>query len=182
MVDINYTPCVKSLCIVWALLLLIVINASAQRPAQTIPSFSFKRVNKQEFTNKDLQAGKLLFFVFFDTQCDHCQRSIQYIGQHYSQFKKTAVYLITLDSTENIKPFMNKYGVSLKDKKNVLTITRETEYQIGIFLLQRTLLNGVLAIVISILIYFLGMPNPILWGVMAGLLESAQCWLAFCGV
>jgi len=122
MVDINYPWRMKCLSIVWAFILLAVMNASAQTPAQTIPSFSFKRLDKKEFTNKDLQAGKLLFFVFFDVQCDHCQRSIQYIDQHYSQFKKTATYLITLDSAEKIKPFMNKYGISLKDKKNVLIL------------------------------------------------------------
>ena len=95
-------------------------------PAQTIPSFTFKRLNKKEFTNKDIQPGKLLFFVFFDTQCDHCQRSIQFIGEHYTEFKKTAIYLITLDSVEKITPFMAKYGNKLKDKKNV-TILRDTK-------------------------------------------------------
>ena len=89
---------------------------------QQYPHLLLRRLDKKEFTNKDLEAGKLLFFVFFDTQCDHCQRSIQYISQHYSQFKKTAIYLITLDSAEKIKPFMNKYGISLKDKKNVVIL------------------------------------------------------------
>jgi peroxiredoxin len=112
----------KSLNIIWVFILFAVINTSAQNPAQTIPSFSFKRVDKREFTNKDIQAGKLLFFVFFDTECDHCQRSIQFIGQHYNEFKKTVLYLITLDSAEKVKPFMNKYGAGINNKKNVLIL------------------------------------------------------------
>jgi peroxiredoxin len=112
----------KSLSIILAFVLLTVIKTSAQTPAPTVPSFSFRKLDKKEFTSKDLEPGKFLFFVFFDTQCDHCQRSIQYISQHYSQFNKTAIYLITLDSAEKIKPFMNKYGISLKDKKNVMIL------------------------------------------------------------
>lgn len=122
MVYINYTLRIKSLSIISAFILLAVINTYPQNPAQTIPSFSFKRLDKKEFTNKDLQRDKLLFFVFFDTQCDHCQRAIQYMGQHYSKLKKTAIYLITLDRVEKIEPFMNKYGISLKDKKNVVIL------------------------------------------------------------
>jgi peroxiredoxin len=112
----------KSLNIIWVFILFAVINTSAQNPAQTIPLFSFKRLDKKEFTNKDIQAGKLLFFVFFDTECDHCQRSIRFIGQHYNEFKKTALYLITLDSAEKVKPFMNKYGVGINSKENVLIL------------------------------------------------------------
>lgn len=108
------------------LVLLITINVSAQVPAQTIPAFTFKKLNNGTLSNKDLEPGKLLFFVFFDTECDHCQRSIEYIGQHYQEFNKTAIYLITLDSVAKVAPFMNKYGSNLKSKKNV-TILQDTQ-------------------------------------------------------
>jgi peroxiredoxin len=101
------------------LVLLSTINVSAQVPAQTIPEFTFKKINKTTFSNRNLESGKFLFFVFFDTECDHCQRSIQYIGLHYQEFKKTAIYFITLDSLAKIDGFMNKYGGNLKAKKNV---------------------------------------------------------------
>jgi peroxiredoxin len=107
------------------LVLLSIINVSAQVPAQTVPEFTFKKINKTTFSNRNLESGKLLFFVFFDTECDHCQRSIQYINQHYQEFKKTAIYLITLDSAKKIKSFMNKYGIILRAKKNV-TILLDT--------------------------------------------------------
>jgi len=110
------------------LILLFTINVSAQVPAETIPSFTFKKLNKSAFTNKDLEPSKLLFFVFFDTECDHCQRAIQYIGHHYGEFKKTAIYLITLDSVEKITQFMNKYGGNLRSKKNV-TLLQDTKYE-----------------------------------------------------
>ncbi len=100
------------------LFLLISGNVSAQ-PVQTVPDFIFFNLNKTAFTNKSLEPGKKIFFVFFDTECDHCQHAIQYINQHLSGFKKAAIYLITLDSPEKTTPFMAKYGSNLKNKKYV---------------------------------------------------------------
>ncbi len=108
-----------------ALSLLTTINVSAQVPSKTIPVFTFKKTNKVTFSNRDLKPDKLLFFVFFDTGCDHCQNAIQYVGQHYEEFKKAAIYLITLDSLAKITTFMHKYGSNLKGKKNV-TILLDT--------------------------------------------------------
>jgi peroxiredoxin len=103
-------------------------NVSAQGPAEKIPDFNFFKLNKNSFTNKDLESGKMTFFVFFDADCDHCQHAIQYIDKHYQDFKKAAIYLITLDSQETITRFMAKYGNSLKDKKNV-TLLQDLQYE-----------------------------------------------------
>ena len=110
------------------LLLLVSANVSAQGPAEIIPEFNFFKLNKTSFTNKNLEPGKLSFFVFFDSDCDHCQHAIEYISQNYQQFKKTPIYLISLDSQEAITRFMNKYGSNLKDKKNV-TVLQDPQYE-----------------------------------------------------
>ena len=104
------------------LILFVTSKVSAQVPAKIVPSFTFKKLDKSTFSNNNLESGKFLFFVFFDTECDHCHRSITYINQHFKEFKKTAIYLITLDSAEKIKPFINKYGIGLKDKKSVIIL------------------------------------------------------------
>ena len=87
----------------FVLLFFISFSASAQPPAETVPDFNFYKLDKTAFTNKSLDPDKLLFFVFFDSDCDHCQRAVLDIDQHYSAFKKTAIYLITLDDQEKIK-------------------------------------------------------------------------------
>jgi peroxiredoxin len=110
------------------LLFFISFSANAQPPAETVPDFIFYKLDKTAFTNKSVESDKLLFFVFFDSDCDHCQRAVLDIDQHYSAFKKTAIYLITLDDQEKIKLFMNKYGNNLKDKKNV-TVLQDPQYE-----------------------------------------------------
>ena len=101
------------------LILLISLQASAQEIAKTIPFFTFYRLNKSPFTNKDLEAGKTLFFVFFDSDCDHCQHAVTAINKNQKEFKNVAVYLISLDDQQKINRFMNSYGPALKAEKNV---------------------------------------------------------------
>ena len=102
--------------------LFISVNVAAQTPAPTIPDFTFFKFNKTAFTNKDITAGKILFFVFFDTECDHCRHGIQYLNQHQKELAKAAVYLISMDSQEKIAGFLSKYGNNLTGKKNILLL------------------------------------------------------------
>ena len=60
---------------------------------------------------------------------------------------------------------------SMKHKKEAVTIAREVQNQVWSYLFARTLINAGLGFTVSILMYVLGMPDPILWGVMTGALE-----------
>jgi peroxiredoxin len=102
--------------------LLTICTASAQYstpPAQTIPAFNFFKLDKTLFTNKNLESGKMLFFFFFDADCEHCQHAMMNLNQHYQEYKKAAIYLISVDGQEKISQFINKYGANLNGKKNV---------------------------------------------------------------
>jgi thiol-disulfide isomerase/thioredoxin len=102
--------------------LFISVNIAAQTPAATIPDFTFYKFDKTAFTNKDLATGKKIFFVFFDTECDHCQHGIQYLNQHQKELDKVAVYLLTLDNPAKAAAFLGKYGNNLINKKNILLL------------------------------------------------------------
>lgn len=99
--------------------LLISYTAAAQRAAETIPAFTFYKLDKSAFTINNLQPGKMSFFIFFDATCDHCQRAVQTLNKRYGELKNTNVYMVTLDNRETIDRFMNKYGQALNGKKNV---------------------------------------------------------------
>lgn len=55
-------------------------------------------------------------------------------------------------------------------KTRILKITREVEQQISRYLVTVTIINTLMGISLGIGMYLLGMPNPVLWGVMAGFL------------
>ena len=100
--------------------LFLFVTANSQVAAPTVPDFTFFKSNKIPFTNKDLDKNKILFFVFFDTECDHCQHAIQYLSQHQKDLGKAAVYLISLDNQEKVATFLSKNGNNLSSKKNII--------------------------------------------------------------
>ncbi len=112
----------KKIFSVLAFVFIVHACTTAQEPAKKIPAFSFSRLNKTAFTNKDLAQNKLTLFVFFDVECEHCQHAVKFLTEHYNDFKNTAIYLLTLDSQEKITPFLSKYGGNLTAKKNVTVL------------------------------------------------------------
>jgi len=59
----------------------------------------------------------------------------------------------------------------LRDKKKAVTIVRETEASISNYLFTLALVNVGLGLVVALVMYFVGMPNPLLWGALAGVAE-----------
>lgn len=112
----------KYVCKTFLFVLLLSSKISAQIPTQTIPAFNFYTLDKTAFVNKNLTAGKMLFFLFFDPGCDHCQHAMANLNTHYNDYKKVTIYLISLDSKENINAFMSKYAPNLKGKKNIMLL------------------------------------------------------------
>ncbi|EPX86343.1 putative permease [Rubellimicrobium thermophilum DSM 16684] len=59
----------------------------------------------------------------------------------------------------------------LRDKKKALTIVRDVERQISRYLAAITVINIALGIAVGTIMWFWAMPAPILWGVVAALLN-----------
>jgi len=59
----------------------------------------------------------------------------------------------------------------LKDKKRAVSIARETEASVSAYLFMMTLLNIGEGVVVAIAMALLGVPNAVLWGVLAVVLE-----------
>ncbi len=59
----------------------------------------------------------------------------------------------------------------LEDKKRAIEIARQTEDHISKYLSTVTLVNAALGVVVGLAMRLAEMPNPVLWGVMAGLLN-----------
>lgn len=57
----------------------------------------------------------------------------------------------------------------LQDRKRAVTIARQIEDEVSMYLFTVTCINIVLGIAVAAAMYFLEVPNPVLWGVMVGL-------------
>lgn len=60
---------------------------------------------------------------------------------------------------------------NLHDKKKAVRIARETQVSISTYLLTTMIVSIVEGVVVAIVMYALGMPNAILWGTLAAVLE-----------
>jgi predicted PurR-regulated permease PerM len=58
-----------------------------------------------------------------------------------------------------------------RDKKKAVSIARETEASISTYLVTVTLVNISLGVAVAGVMFLLGMPNPLLWGALAALVE-----------
>jgi hypothetical protein len=106
----------------------LVTNIFAQKPAESIPNFSFTKLDNTPFTNKNLAVGKDILFVFFDVNCDHCKETISSLSNRIKECNRIAIYLITLDDKPQISFFLNQNGGNLMKEKNV-TILRDKKDQ-----------------------------------------------------
>lgn len=93
-----------------------------QTPAKAIPDFKFSRLDQTPFSKKDLAQGKLLFFFFFDSGCEHCQQTMRNIDRNYRSFQKTENYLISTDDHDKVKSFLATWSQHLKDQTNVVLL------------------------------------------------------------
>lgn len=89
-------------------------------PAKVLPAFRFERRDHRLLVNADLPKGKLLFFVFFDPDCEHCQRTVRRMDEQYASFHAVAVYFVSMASQDKIDGFAATYAPRLFAQKNVL--------------------------------------------------------------
>ena len=78
----------------------------------------------------------------------------------------TLVYFL-LASGDSVLRKIVQASPRLADRQRAVDIAREMEDQISSYLLVTTMINGVFGVVVSVALWLLGMPNPILWGVIA---------------
>lgn len=107
------------------LLFLFFINAAslvAQKPAATIPAFTFFKEDQSPFTKENLTKGTKSFFIFFDPGCDHCQRTVAQLDKRGKELLKPSIYFVTLDKPQGAKNFMQRYGKNLSQQKNVMML------------------------------------------------------------
>jgi predicted PurR-regulated permease PerM len=71
---------------------------------------------------------------------------------------------------------------TLEDKKTAVEIATRLERQISVYLVSVTGINAGLGVVQGIAMYFVGLPNPALWGLMAAVLNFVPYLGALVGV
>ncbi len=88
-----------------------------------LPQMTIVSLEGSEINVKELEGKKVL--IFFQPDCDHCQREAVEIQENLEAFKNTNLYFITSQTLEEAKNFANTYGLS--DQPNITFARTSTE-------------------------------------------------------
>ena len=85
------------------------IMISAQMNSQSVPPFKMTLSNSNIFNAADLPKGKPLVLIYFDPDCDHCQKLMTELFKKIKSFKKAEMVLITFKPVTEVAAFEKKY-------------------------------------------------------------------------
>ena len=78
--------------------------------SQTIPPFKMTLSNNKVFNATDLPKNKPLVLIYFDPDCDHCQKLMTELFKKINSFKKAEIVLITFKPVTEVAAFEKKYN------------------------------------------------------------------------
>jgi len=111
---------IKFPAILFFILIFSAVSTYGQKPAATIPDFSFYTLKDEKlFTKNDIQKDKKILFMLVDVGCEHCQKEVKTVGANYRKFKNVAFYIVSMDVKPALEKFMSSYGKELYGKPNV---------------------------------------------------------------
>jgi len=73
--------------------------------SQSLPPFKMYRGDKTIFSAAELPKTKPLILIYFDPECEHCQKLMKELFQKIDAFKKAEIIMVTFKSVEEVAAF-----------------------------------------------------------------------------
>lgn len=83
---------------------------------KTIPVFSYYTISGKEFSNTDLKDEIPIVFLYFNSECEHCQSEAEQIKNNIEKFEKVQLIFISFEEPKKINAFAKKYKLIGYDK------------------------------------------------------------------
>lgn len=83
---------------------------------KTIPEFSYQTIEGKEFSNNDLKENTPTIFIYFNSECEHCQNEAEQICANIEKFTGVQLVFISFEKQNRIKDFATKYKLIGYDK------------------------------------------------------------------
>lgn len=80
--------------------------------SQTVPPFKMTLSNNKIFNAADLPKSKPFVLIYFDPDCDHCQKLMTELFKKIKSFKKAEMVLVTFKPITEVAAFEKKYSTS----------------------------------------------------------------------
>lgn len=79
---------------------------------QALPSFEIILSSRKAFSQADIPKGKPVIIIYFDPECDHCQKLMDELFKKILQFKKAEIVMVTYKPLDELPPFEKKYAIT----------------------------------------------------------------------
>jgi peroxiredoxin len=83
---------------------------------KTIPAFSYKTIEGKAFSNQDLKEKIPTVFLYFNSECEHCQSEAEQIRDNVEKFANVQLVFISFEEPKKIMAFATKYKLIGYDK------------------------------------------------------------------
>jgi thioredoxin-related protein len=84
---------------------LMIVVFSRAASSQTLPPFKMYRSDKTIFSAAELPKTKPLILIYFDPDCDHCQKLMKELFQKINAFKNAEIIMVTFKPIEEVAAF-----------------------------------------------------------------------------
>ncbi len=106
-------------------LLIIFISATlcipGQALSQAIPPFKMTLSNNRIFSATELPKGKPTILIYFDPECEHCQKLMTEFFKKINEFKKAEIVMVTYKPVNEVAAFEKMH--STKKYNNIIVGT-----------------------------------------------------------
>lgn len=74
-----------------------------------IPEFTYHTISGKEFSNSDLKNAIPTVFLYFNSECEHCQSEAEEIRDNTEKFQNVQLVFISFEEPKKITVFAKKY-------------------------------------------------------------------------
>jgi len=78
--------------------------------SQSLPPFKMYRSDKTIFNAAELPKTKPVVLIYFDPDCDHCQKLMKELFGKIEAFKKAEIIMVTFKSVEEVAAFEKQHN------------------------------------------------------------------------
>ncbi|PSR57083.1 hypothetical protein AHMF7605_28185 [Adhaeribacter arboris] len=86
------------------------VASSPPAPVNDLPNLPLTKPDQTKFNAKDLKGKTVL--IFFEPDCEHCQREANEMQKHLPAFAKYSVYFFSPAPFDQMQQFFMKYNLS----------------------------------------------------------------------
>jgi len=95
---------------------------------QSLPPFKMYLSNNSIFSAAELPKNKPIIVIYFDPDCDHCQKLMNDVFKKINSFKHAEIVMVTFKPVEEVVAFEKKYKTH--SYPNINVGTEGTTYQL----------------------------------------------------